>query len=210
MFQSLVLFLMMKQMQLLLVHNKNKGFSLIEMVITVGIIAIIIVALATMGIFTLKKASESNNKSRALRFAQESVEGIRYYRDVNKTAFGGLVVSSTSGNYVLEMGTADVGWNLKTSVDALGGSATAENKGGCQDPVLDNSFKTKTICESQGGRWAPGSNPMAPLVTNPQTGASVVPPENGGCGILDLKACIVKLFQIIFILIGLASNLVKI
>src|SRR3990167_3608351 len=104
MFQSLVLFLMMKQMQLLLVHNKNKGFSLIEMVITVGIIAIIIVALATMGIFTLKKASESNNKSRALRFAQESVEGIRYYRDVNKTAFGGLIVSSTSGNYVLIMG----------------------------------------------------------------------------------------------------------
>ena len=147
MFQSLVLFLMMKQMQLLLVHNKNKGFSLIEMVITVGIIAIIIVALATMGIFTLKKASESNNKSRALRFAQESVEGIRYYRDVNKTAFGGLIVSSTSGNYVLEMGTADVGWNLKTSVDALGGSATAENKGGCQDPVLDNSFKLKTDCD---------------------------------------------------------------
>ena len=153
MFQSLVLFLMMKQMQLLLVHNKNKGFSLIEMVITVGIIAIIIVALATMGIFTLKKASESNNKSRALRFAQESVEGIRYYRDVNKTAFGGLVVSSTSGNYVLIMGAvADAGWELKTTTDALAlKPGTAEQKKwGCQDPVLDNlsSVVISTSCES--------------------------------------------------------------
>ncbi len=146
---------MMKQMQSLLVHKKlNNGFSLIEMVITVGIISIIIVALATMGIFTLKKASESNNKSRALRFAQEAVEGIRYYRDVNRTAFGSLQESNNKtgytgvGNYVLEMGSGDVGWVLKTNKIAytLAGS-DSEKIGGCQDPVTDNLFKLKADCD---------------------------------------------------------------
>jgi len=142
----------MKQMQLCLVRNKNKGFSLIEMVITVGIIAIIIVALATMGVFTLKKAAESNNKSRALRFSQESVEAIRYYRDVDKTGFNALALSYESpsvsaGNYVLQMGAVDVGWELLTLSDAIGGTVTEQTKWGCQDPVLDNTFKTKDDCE---------------------------------------------------------------
>ncbi len=140
---------MMKQTQLALArHNKNKGFSLIEMVITVGIIAIIIVALATMGIFTLKKASESNNKSRALRFAQEAVEGLRYYRDVNKTAFGNLEATSTAGNYVLKMGDADEGWSLVTSDIAIDPDTTnSDQKSGCQDPIVDNTFKPKTDCD---------------------------------------------------------------
>lgn len=118
------------------------------MVITVGIISIIIVALATMGIFTLKKASESNNKSRALRFAQEAVEGLRYYRDVNKTAFGLLKASTDTGvgNYVLQMGSGDVGWALVTSKSVLSGTES-EKIGGCQDPVVDNTFKPKTDCD---------------------------------------------------------------
>jgi len=131
----------MKQMQLELVHKQNnKGFSLIEMVLTIGIIAIIIVALATMGIFTLKKAAESNDKSRALRFAQEAIEGIRYYRDVNKTGFSALKLSSdaNTGNYVLLMDTGDTGWYLKTT------------QSGCQDPVYDDisGIKNSTACAS--------------------------------------------------------------
>jgi prepilin-type N-terminal cleavage/methylation domain-containing protein len=147
MYQLRVLFHMMKQMQLSVVHNKNKGFSLIEMVITVGIIAIIIVALATMGIFTLKKAAESNNKSRALRFSQEAVEAIRYYRDVDKTGFNALTLSYESpsvsaGNYVLQMGAVDVGWSLVTTASKL----SPADKNGCQDPVLDNIVKNSTEC----------------------------------------------------------------
>src|SRR3989338_2654949 len=78
----------------------------------------------------------------------------------------------------------------------------SEPLGTCTTVGVETFFitqETRTRCEKFGGRWAPGSNPMAPLVTNPQTGASVVPPEGGGCGLLDLKGCIVKLFQIIFI-----------
>ena len=148
MFLVLVLFHMMKQMQLSIVHNKNKGFSLIEMVITVGIIAIIIVALATMGIFTLKKAAESNNKSRALRFSQETVEGIRYFRDVDKTGFAVLQESKNldgtdkAGNYVLIMGSGDIGWSLVTTASKL----SPADKNGCQDPVSDNVFKNSTEC----------------------------------------------------------------
>ena len=134
---------MMKQMQFQHVCKlNNKGFSLIEMVITVGIIAIIIVALATMGVFTLKKAAESNNKSRALRFSQEAVEAIRYYRDVDKTGFNALTLSSSTGNYVLVMGGLDIGWSLVTTASEL----SPADKNGCQDPVLDNVIKNSTEC----------------------------------------------------------------
>jgi len=134
----------MKLDQLHLVHkNNNSGFSLIEMVITVGIIAIIIVALATMGIFTLKKASESNNKSRALRFAQEAVEAIRYYRDVDQQGFKDLTNSTDTGvgNYIIIMSAVpDTGWQLKTTKNVIGaGVGTATQKeNGCQDPVKDD------------------------------------------------------------------------
>jgi len=137
----------MKQMQLTLAHKQNNlGFSLIEMVLTIGIIAIIIVALATMGISTLKKAAESNNKSRAIRFAQEAVEGVRYYRDVNKAEFSALKLSKDKdvGNYVLIMGPGDTGWQLQKT-DFLG-----KGQKGCQDPVYDDisGVKTSTECAS--------------------------------------------------------------
>ena len=132
---------MMKQMRSLAVYN-NKGFSLVEMVITIGVIATIVVALATMGIFSLKKASEGFYKSKALRYAQEGVEAIRYYRDTNPTAFGNLAKSTDTGvgNYIAEF--EPTGWVIKQP----------EEDAGCQDPeqslTNNNSAMIETACNS--------------------------------------------------------------
>jgi len=124
---------MMKQTRLLAVHN-NKGFSLVEMVITIGVIATIVVALATMGIFSLKKASEGFYKSKALRYAQEGVEAIRYFRDTNPTAFSNLAKSTDTGvgNYIADLELT--GWVIKQADPDY-----------CQDPEL-MSNSTEVQC----------------------------------------------------------------
>lgn len=84
---------------------KKNGQSLIELVISLGVILIVLLALAALGIKTLSNADYSKKKVQASKYAQEGMEYVRRYRDNSDWAtFSSSNSCSTMNNIILSQG----------------------------------------------------------------------------------------------------------
>jgi len=63
--------------------KKDSGQSLVEMVIAIGVVLIIIVTLVAVTTISVRNASFSRNQSLATKYAQETIEKVRAYREQN-------------------------------------------------------------------------------------------------------------------------------
>lgn len=79
---------------LLLTVRKSSGQGLIELIAALAIIMIVLLALAGVGIMSIKNSDLAKNKALATKYAQEGMEKVRAYRDQSSwtvflTACGG-------------------------------------------------------------------------------------------------------------------------
>lgn len=65
----------------------NKGQSLFEVVVAIGISALIIVAVVSLVTNSIRNATFSKNKSLASKYAQDAIEWLRGQRDLNASTF---------------------------------------------------------------------------------------------------------------------------
>lgn len=88
--------------------NLEKGQSLFEVVLALGVIAAITVGVVSLTVGSIRNASFSKNKTLAGRYAQEATEWLRSERDKNFTVFSGRA----SGTYCLK---DPIGWSIHTN-----------------------------------------------------------------------------------------------
>ena len=68
---------------------RNRGQSLVEVLVAVGIISLVLVAIVAGVTLAIKNASFSKNQTSATRYAQEAMEWLRNQRDQDWNAFVG-------------------------------------------------------------------------------------------------------------------------
>jgi type II secretory pathway pseudopilin PulG len=73
--------------KLIKLNQKNRGQSLFEVVVSIAISAIIIVALVALAANSIKNATFAKNKTIASRYAEEVTEWLRGQRDNNTNVF---------------------------------------------------------------------------------------------------------------------------
>jgi Tfp pilus assembly protein PilV len=65
----------------------NKGQSLFEVVLALGIVSLIIIGIVILAANSIKNSSYSRDKTQATRYAQEATEWLRGERDTDWTLF---------------------------------------------------------------------------------------------------------------------------
>lgn len=68
-------------------YNLQRGQSLFEVVLALGVIAAITVGIVSLTVSSIRNAAFSKNKTLAGRYAQEAIEWLRSERDKNFTVF---------------------------------------------------------------------------------------------------------------------------
>jgi len=102
----------------------SRGFSLLEVIVSIGIITVGIVSILTLFSYNLKAEINNKNKLIAIYLAQESIEVIRQNRD--NAWFGGdsdFLDNSEflDGEYIVFFENADIiskGWKIETPSNA--------------------------------------------------------------------------------------------
>ncbi len=61
--------------------TKKGGQTLLEVILSIGILAIVLTALAVLGMTTLKTSKSSLSRSEAIKLASAGIEATRYVRD---------------------------------------------------------------------------------------------------------------------------------
>jgi prepilin-type N-terminal cleavage/methylation domain-containing protein len=79
--------------------KKQKGFSMVEILVVIAIITICLSSLLGLTILSLKASSLIKETSQAKALAQESLEEVRNFRDGTIWDTDGLGVLSTNTNY---------------------------------------------------------------------------------------------------------------
>lgn len=74
--------------------SDRKGSSLFELVVAVGIMGLILVALASLATLSVKNANQARNEAQAARLGQELIEWLRNERDQNWNTFISNATSS--------------------------------------------------------------------------------------------------------------------
>jgi Tfp pilus assembly protein PilV len=74
--------------------GQQKGISLLEIVIAVGLISIILLALVSVSTKSISNTTYSREKNQASRLSQEAVEWLRSQRDMGWSTFYGYVDAS--------------------------------------------------------------------------------------------------------------------
>lgn len=78
--------------------KKNSGQSLVEVVVAVGMMALLLTAVLTLVSLSVKNSRLTKDRTKAVGLAQEGVELMRAYRDLS---WYGLL-AATPGNYGLD------------------------------------------------------------------------------------------------------------
>lgn len=60
---------------------KNKGFGLVEVILSLGVAMVIVVALVSLSIYTLRSATQSQMLMEGTRMANQELEQVRVLRD---------------------------------------------------------------------------------------------------------------------------------
>jgi prepilin-type N-terminal cleavage/methylation domain-containing protein len=64
-------------------NNRKAGFSLIETVVAMAVLALVIVALASLLTKSLSLSQQSRDRAKAEKYLQTAMENLRYLRDQN-------------------------------------------------------------------------------------------------------------------------------
>jgi len=86
----------------ILIHNKEKGIAVVEILVVVGVIAIIISSLLGVVVFSLKLSVSVKETTTADALAQEVIEAVRNFRDGTEWDSGGLGALNTGSAYYPE------------------------------------------------------------------------------------------------------------
>ncbi len=70
-----------------MIINKNSGQSLLEVVFAIGVMALIMTALVSLSITSVRNSTSARNRTVASRYSQEAIETFRAERDVNYDTF---------------------------------------------------------------------------------------------------------------------------
>ncbi|RJQ37115.1 hypothetical protein C4559_03995 [Candidatus Microgenomates bacterium] len=87
-----------------MLHNSEKGQTLIEILIAMSAAVIVLSAITLTVISALSNAQYSKNQNLATQYAQEGMEVVRKIRDNDWNAFAGF-----SGKYCLSKGSFNLG-----------------------------------------------------------------------------------------------------
>ncbi|MDP3998942.1 MAG: type II secretion system protein [bacterium] len=133
---------------------KNSGFSLIEIIVAIGLVAIFLPAVGLILSFSLKSSAQGENYSRAYRLAQEGMEAVIYLKSQNNPAWDWLSTPAPTSplEYYQPQNTGGI-WQL-------GGKTTA--------PAPDPLPFTRKIVIEEVRRCGLNicSDPVAPLDPN--------------------------------------------
>jgi Tfp pilus assembly protein PilV len=101
--------------------NNQRGYTLLELVFALGILIMVIAAIAGLTRSSLVGYYESEQKSIATHLGQEALEVVRVMRDTNwlrdLPAFAGISDGDGTASVVFDRTTAD--WSLNFAVDSL-------------------------------------------------------------------------------------------
>lgn len=104
----------------------HKGQGLIEVLVALGIISIVVTALATVVITSMDNAQLSKNQNHALQYSQEGIEVVRQLRDQDYITF-----RNYNSTYCLSKGSNTLGAD-------------------CTNPNIDNFFLRKVRVVQSG------------------------------------------------------------
>lgn len=91
----------------------NRGFSLIEVVISAAIILVVSVSVVTMYAKYVRSASTIDLSLKASYLAEEGLEVVKYFRD--STWNGKIGTLATSTDYYLNFSTSTLAWSTSTT-----------------------------------------------------------------------------------------------
>ena len=119
----MVQLLLQRQFMLpILIHNKKKGIAVVEILIVIGIIAIIVSSLLGVVVFSLKLSTSVKETTTADALAQEIVEAVRNFRDGTDWDSDGLGVLNTGSAYYPEKsGDTPPAWMFTAGEEAING-----------------------------------------------------------------------------------------
>lgn len=110
-------------------HAHNQGQTLLEIVVAVGVIAVVLTALVTAVTASLRFSQAGRFRSQAVKFAQEGIELTRKLRDTRPWA-----------EFTTYSGTGTADWCLDES-----GQWTASDGTGCPITPTSNFWRTVTL-----------------------------------------------------------------
>ena len=117
------------------ISNSEKGMTIVEMAVGIGLTVILGGALVSMGILAVKASNLARMKAKALRYAEEGIEVSRSTRDNVSSSSLELLFDECEGK------------NCCVSDEGLLYSSTA---GGCTDPEeLEGGIFARTITISR-------------------------------------------------------------
>lgn len=92
----------------------ERGQTIIEIVLTLSIITIIIIALVQGITFSVKSATYTKNKSLATKYVNEGMEALRSIKDYNWSTFYSYATETGTPDYALQK--LDGNWQVMTGI----------------------------------------------------------------------------------------------
>jgi Tfp pilus assembly protein PilV len=115
----------------------NKGQGLIEVIVSLGLIVVGLVAILTMATFSIKAGTQSSDRIQAALLAQEGIERVKNIRDTNwiddtsqnkvgwiTNNFPENFLTSHSGSYQVATYNDDAGWSITSGTEQIWGMFT--------------------------------------------------------------------------------------
>ena len=97
-------------------HKHKFGQSLIEVIVAVGVMALMLTTIAALVSLSVKNSRIAKDRAQAISFAQEGVELMRTYRDFNLTDLTAKAVVGNSWDLM-------EGWTIHTGfIDCVSGN----------------------------------------------------------------------------------------
>jgi prepilin-type N-terminal cleavage/methylation domain-containing protein len=122
--------------------RKSKGFTLIELIVAIGLSLIFIPAVGTLLSNSVFTASQGENFTKASSLAREQMEAIYSIKQIGDSTWDwdSTPTGTLSGEYyqpTLVAGVWQLGTKTTTPVEVNGFTKTVEIKDVCRDPVSD-------------------------------------------------------------------------
>jgi Tfp pilus assembly protein PilV len=76
--------------------NREKGASLLEVIIAIGLVSVILISLVSLSTKSLSNSTASREKNQATRYTNETIEWVRQERDRSWSEFENRVDSSNT------------------------------------------------------------------------------------------------------------------
>lgn len=103
-----------KNMQL----NK-KGFSFVEVLVTLAILTLSLAAISVLVVNNVKSSGEAKNQIIATGLVEEGIELVRNLKDGNPATFNSASSTKRDGNYIIDKDTTYAGFGITGSGGAL-------------------------------------------------------------------------------------------